>query len=77
LPAAAVPGVGFVAADLEALGIVLRHTAELDAWYARAYGCSRNELRNFGEYCIRRLVLEVWDKLSLSDLVIRQETSPC
>ncbi|MGH8476996.1 MAG: SAM-dependent DNA methyltransferase, partial [Methylococcales bacterium] len=65
--------------------------AELDAWYARAYGLNRdelryildpaevmgddypsetfrvlktNELREFGEYRTRRLVLEAWDKQS-------------
>ncbi|MGH8556048.1 MAG: SAM-dependent DNA methyltransferase, partial [Methylococcales bacterium] len=65
--------------------------AELDAWYARAYGLNRdelryildpadvmgndypsetfrvlqtNELREFGEYRTRRLVLEAWDKLN-------------
>lgn len=64
--------------------------AELDAWYARAYGLTRdelrfildpaeilgddyptesfrvlkqNELRQFGEYRTRRLVLESWDRL--------------
>ncbi len=64
--------------------------AELDAWYALAYGLTRdelryildpsdvmgddypsetfrvlknNELRNFGEYRTRRLVLEAWDKM--------------
>jgi hypothetical protein len=63
--------------------------AELDAWYARAYGLNRdelryildptdvmgadypsetfrvlrnNELRAFGEYRTRRLVLEAWDR---------------
>ncbi len=77
LPTAAVLGEGFVAADLEALGIVLRRAAELDAWYARAYGSSRDQPRDFGEYRIRRLVLESWDKLSPSDLAIRQETAPC
>ncbi|CAL1241895.1 Eco57I restriction-modification methylase domain-containing protein [Candidatus Methylocalor cossyra] len=67
-----------------------RLRAELDAWYARAYGLSRdelryildpadvmgsdypsetfrvlkhNELREFGEYRTRRLVLEAWDEL--------------
>jgi hypothetical protein len=70
--------------------------AELDAWYARAYGLTRdelryildpsdimgddyhsetfrvlknNELRNFGEYRIRRLVLEAWDKLEREELL--------
>jgi len=38
LLAAAMPGVGFVAAALGVLGIILRRTAEFDAWYARAYG---------------------------------------
>ncbi len=64
--------------------------AELDAWYARAYGLTRdelryildpadiegpdypsetfrvlqkNELREFGEYRTRRLVLAAWDRL--------------
>jgi hypothetical protein len=67
-----------------------RLRAELDAWYARAYGLSRDELRylldpgdvmgadypsetfrvlkndelrEFGEYRTRRLVLEAWDEL--------------
>jgi hypothetical protein len=66
--------------------------AELDAWYAKAYGLSRdelcyvldpvdlkgkgypsetfrglrtNEMRLFGEYRTRRLVLEAWDRLAL------------
>jgi hypothetical protein len=65
--------------------------AELDAWYARAYGLTRDELRyildpaevkgedypsetfrvlknnemkKFGEYRTRRLVLEAWDRLA-------------
>jgi hypothetical protein len=65
--------------------------AELDAYYARLYGLTeeelryildpsdvmgpdyptetfrvlkRNELRDFGEYRTRRLVLEAWDRLS-------------
>ena len=65
--------------------------AELDAWYARLYGLTRdelryildpadvmgedypsetfrvlkhNELKQFGEYRTRRLVLEAWDRLS-------------
>jgi len=69
--------------------------AELDAWYARAYGLSRDELRyildpsdvmgenyqsetfrvlknkemrEFGEYRTRRLVLEAWDKLERGEL---------
>ncbi len=69
--------------------------AELDAWYAKAYGLSRdelryildpadimgddypsetfrvlknNEMREFGEYRTRRLVLEAWDKLENSEL---------
>lgn len=69
--------------------------AELDAWYARAYGLTRdelryildpadimgddypsetfrvlknNELRNFGEYRTRRLVLEAWDNLERGTL---------
>ena len=64
--------------------------AELDAWYARLYGLTRdelrylldpaevlgadypsetfrvlknNEIRRFGEYRTRRLVLEAWDRL--------------
>lgn len=64
--------------------------AELDAWYARAYGLTRqelryvldpgdamgedypsetfrglktNEIRKFGEYRTRRLVLEAWDRM--------------
>lgn len=64
--------------------------AELDAWYARLYGLTRDELRyildpadiegedypsetfrvlkkkemkTFGEYLTRRLVLEAWDRL--------------
>ncbi len=64
--------------------------AELDAWYARAYGLTRdelryvldpadthgpaypsetfrvlreNEVRRYGEYRTRRLVLEAWDAL--------------
>lgn len=67
-----------------------RLRAELDAWYARAYGLTRDELRyvldpadvmgpdypsetfrvlkdkelrRFGEYRTRRLVLEAWDAL--------------
>lgn len=69
--------------------------AELDAWYARAYGLSRDELRyildpadvmggdypsetfrvlknneikKYGEYRTRRLVLEAWDRLEAGDL---------
>ena len=69
--------------------------AELDAWYARAYGLTRDELRyildpadvmgedcpsetfrvlknnemkKFGEYRTRRLVLEAWDRLEAGDL---------
>lgn len=65
--------------------------AELDAWYARLYGLTRdelryildpadvmgedypsetfrvlknNEMREFGEYRTRRLVLEAWDRLN-------------
>lgn len=65
--------------------------ADLDAWYARAYGLTRdelryildpadvmgddypsetfrvlknNEIRQFGEYRTRRLVLEAWDRLA-------------
>lgn len=67
--------------------------AELDAWYARAYGLTRddlryildpadlmgedypsetfrvlknNEMKKFGEYRTRRLVLEAWDRLETS-----------
>ncbi len=67
--------------------------AELDAWYAKAYGLTRdelryildpadvmgadypsetfrvlknNEMREFGEYRTRRLVLEAWDNLGLN-----------
>jgi hypothetical protein len=70
--------------------------AELDAWYARAYGLTRdelryildpadvmgpdypsetfrvlknNEIRRYGEYRTRRLVLEAWDRLVAGDLV--------
>jgi hypothetical protein len=70
--------------------------AELDAWYAKAYGLScdelryildpadvmsedypsetfrvlkNNELREFGEYRTRRLVLEAWDKLERGELL--------
>lgn len=70
--------------------------AELDAWYAKAYGLTcdelryildpadvmgedypsetfrvlkNNELREFGEYRTRRLVLEAWDKLESGELV--------
>ncbi len=69
--------------------------AELDAWYAKAYGLTRDELRyildpadvmgedypsetfrvlknneikQFGEYRTRRLVLEAWDKLENGEL---------
>lgn len=69
--------------------------SELDAWYARAYGLTRDELRyildpsdvmgedypsetfrglknnemkRFGEYRTRRLVLEAWDRLEAGDL---------
>jgi len=69
--------------------------AELDAWYAKAYGLTRdelryildpadvmgenypsetfrvlknNELKAFGEYRTRRLVLEAWDKLENDEL---------
>jgi hypothetical protein len=69
--------------------------AELDAWYARAYGLTRDELRyildpadvmgedypsetfrvlknnemkKFGEFRTRRLVLEAWDRLESGDL---------
>lgn len=70
--------------------------AELDAWYARLYGLTRDELRyildpadvmgedypsetfrvlknsemrEFGEYRTRRLVLEAWDRLESGELV--------
>ena len=69
--------------------------AELDAWYARAYGLTRdqlryildptdiegpdypsetfrvlqkNEMREFGEYRTRRLVLAAWDQLESGEL---------
>jgi hypothetical protein len=69
--------------------------AELDAWYARAYGLTRDELRyildpadvmgedypsetfrvlknnemkKYGEYRTRRLVLEAWDRMEAGDL---------
>jgi hypothetical protein len=69
--------------------------AELDAWYARAYGLTRDELRyildpadvmgedypsetfrvlknnemkKFGEYRTRRLVLDTWDRMEAGDL---------
>ncbi len=69
--------------------------AELDAWYARSYGLTRdelryvldpgevmgeiypsetfrglkyNEMRKFGEYRTRRLVLEAWDRMEAGDL---------
>ena len=69
--------------------------AELDAWYAKAYGLTRdelryildpadvmgddypsetfrvlknNELKEFGEYRTRRLVLDAWDKLEHGEL---------
>jgi hypothetical protein len=69
--------------------------AELDAWYARAYGLTReelqyildpadvmgeaypsetfrglktNEIKKFGEYRTRRLVLEAWDRIEAGDL---------
>jgi len=69
--------------------------AELDAWYARAYGLTReelryildpadvmgedypsetfrvlknNEMKRFGEYRTRRLVLEAWDRMEAGDL---------
>ncbi len=70
--------------------------AELDAWYARLYGLTRDELRyiidpadvmgdeypsetfrvlknsemrEFGEYRTRRLVLETWDRLESGELI--------
>lgn len=69
--------------------------AELDAWYAHAYGLTRHELRyildpadvmgddypsetfrglkhnemkEFGEYRTRRLVLEAWNRMEAGDL---------
>jgi len=69
--------------------------AELDAWYARAYGLTRDELRyildpadvmgpdcpsetfrvlktnemkRYGEYRTRRLVLEAWDRMERGEL---------
>ena len=69
--------------------------AELDAWYAHAYGLTRaelryildpadvmgedypsetfrvlknNEMKRFGEYRTRRLVLEAWDRMEAGDL---------
>lgn len=73
-----------------------RLRAELDAWYARAYGLTRDELRyildpadvkgddypsetfrvlknsdikRYGEYRTRRLVLEAWDRLAKGELL--------
>lgn len=73
--------------------LVLR--AELDAWYARAYGLTRDELRyildpadvmgpdypsetfrvlknsemkRYGEYRTRRLVLDAWDRMEAGEL---------
>jgi hypothetical protein len=70
--------------------------AELDAWYAKAYGLTRDELsyildpadimgndypsetfrvlknsemREYGEYRTRRLVLDAWDKLESGELL--------
>ena len=70
--------------------------AELDAWYTRAYGLTRDELRyildpadvkgedypsetfrvlknseikRYGEYRTRRLVLEAWDRLEKGELL--------
>jgi hypothetical protein len=69
--------------------------AELDVWYARAYGLTRdelcyildpadvmgpdypsetfrvlqkNEIRSYGEYRTRRLVLEAWDRMERGEL---------
>ena len=69
--------------------------AELDAWYARAYGLTRdelryildpadvmgseypsetfrglkeNEVRRFGEYRTRRLILDAWDRMERGEL---------
>lgn len=80
-----------------------RLRAELDAWYARAYGLTRDELRyildpadvmgtdypsetfrvlknnevkQFGEYRTRRLVLEAWDRMGLSDVAPAATIAP-
>ncbi len=77
--------------------------AELDAWYARAYGITReelryildpadvmgedypsetfrvlksNEIKKFGEYRTRRLVLEAWDRMATSDAVPAASVTP-
>src|SRR5436309_15495066 len=77
--------------------------AELDAWYARAYGLTRDELRyildpadvmgedypsetfrvlrnnemkQFGEYRTRRLVLEAWDRMAMSEAVPAASVTP-
>jgi hypothetical protein len=77
--------------------------AELDAWYARAYGLNRdelryildpaevmgedypsetfrglkyNEMREFGEYRTRRLVLEAWDRMAVSDAAHTASVTP-
>jgi hypothetical protein len=76
--------------------------AELDAWYGRAYGITRDELRyildpadvmgpdypsetfrvlknseikRYGEYRTRRLVLEAWDRMEAGDLPAPQPYS--
>jgi hypothetical protein len=76
--------------------------AELDAWYSRAYGLTRNELRyildpadvmgpdypsetfrvlqkneirRYGEYRTRRLVLDAWDRMEAGDLPAPQPYS--
>lgn len=80
-----------------------RLRAELDAWYARAYGLTRDELRyildpadvmgedypsetfrvlknnemkKFGEYRTRRLVLEAWDRMAVSEVASVATASP-
>lgn len=77
--------------------------AELDAWYARAYGLTRDELRyildpadvmgadypsetfrvlknneikKFGEYRTRRLVLEAWDRMAVSEVASASTAGP-
>ncbi len=77
--------------------------AELDAWYARAYGLTRDELRyildpadvmgedypsetfrvlknnemkKLGEYRTRRLVLEAWDRMAVSEAAPAASVGP-
>jgi hypothetical protein len=77
--------------------------AELDAWYAHAYGLTRDELRyildpadvmgedypsetfrvlknnemkEFGEYRTRRLVLEAWDRMAVSEAAPAASVGP-